>query len=87
MANGQEVFCFQGHALASGAALSRDGRWILSHSLDKTIRLWNVANRSEVQRFDAGPTAAAALSPDAKYALSGHDPDGNVLLWRLATDE
>src|SRR5262249_11458496 len=67
-----------------------DGQYLLSASLDKTLRLWSVAKRSEVKVYDAEnhQVQAVRFAPDDKtFATGGADgfapilgtPSGKVL--------
>jgi WD40 repeat protein len=76
---------FVGHSgPVSCVAFSPDGRWALSGSHDRTLRLWDIETGSEVDRY-AGHTDAVepvAFSPDGRFAISG-GRDRTVRLWRL----
>jgi len=69
----------------SSAALSADGRWALSGSTDKTLRLWEVASGRCLRIFEGHTNYvfSVALSADDRWALSGGDE--TVRLWELAT--
>jgi WD40 repeat protein len=65
-------------------ALSADGRWALSGSLDKTVRLWEVSSGKCLRTFEghtAGVTSVA-LSADGRWVLSGSG-DGDLRLWEF----
>jgi WD40 repeat protein/serine/threonine protein kinase len=83
----RDVWClnfFEGHhENITAACFSNDGQYILSGSLDKTIRLWNVASGKEVRRFegDGSYVYSVRFSPDSRYILSGHEK--SVRLWEI----
>jgi serine/threonine protein kinase len=68
------------------AALSPDGRTVLTGSLDKTARLWSAATGkpfgSPLQH--EGPVAAVAFSPDGRTVVTG-SIDKTARLWSAAT--
>jgi serine/threonine protein kinase len=82
--NGQLLGALDGHGLAvMSVAFSPNGRWLLSGSLDKSIRLWDVASRRPVHAFErTHPVRAVAFTPDGRYAASAGD-DRTVRLWAL----
>ena len=66
-------------------ALSVDGRYALSASSDKTLKLWQLVDGRCLRTF-SGHTwhvSSVALSSDGRYALSGSD-DRTLKLWQLA---
>jgi hypothetical protein len=70
----------------NSVAFSPDGRYALSGSWDKTLKLWDIALGSEIRTF-TGHTHwvnSVAFSPDGHYALSGSDDD-TLKLWDVAT--
>jgi WD40 repeat protein/serine/threonine protein kinase len=83
-----EVRRFEGHRdKVWSVALSVDGKWALSGSSDKTVRLWDVETGLERKRF-VGHTdrvESVAFSPNGP-ALSG-SADRTVRLWDVATAE
>ena len=86
---GKELLVFKGHTeRIVGAALSSDGKRILSGSYDKTVRLWDVESGKEVCRF-FGHTNwvwGVAVSPDGKFGLSG-SLDKTVKIWDTETGQ
>jgi WD40 repeat protein len=79
------VFTLGGHAGAvSGVSLLWDNRFVLSSSLDNTVRLWDLRLLGAVATF-AGHTKAAtsvAAARDGCYAVTT-GRDESTLLWRL----
>jgi WD40 repeat protein len=66
-------------------SLSPDGRRALSGSVDKTLKLWDVATGRLLRTFEghAGWVMSVALSPDGRSALSGSS-DRTLKLWDVA---
>ena len=63
---------------------SPDGKYLLSGGYDQTARLWDVASRKEVRRFNGltGAVTALTFSPDGKQIGIGGE-NGSVCIWRL----
>ncbi|KAJ9468459.1 putative WD repeat-containing protein [Diplonema papillatum] len=67
---------------------SSDGRFLLTSSMDKTLRLWDVETCTLVSELDGGDKAifSCAFSPDDAFAVSGGDADTvNLWDWKTAT--
>jgi hypothetical protein len=76
-----------GHSAATVAiAFSPDGKFVLSGSDDRTMKLWEVSTGREIRTFrgDDSNVTAVAYSPDGRLALSG-STDGTVKLWDMIT--
>jgi WD40 repeat protein len=65
---------------------SPDGKYILSGSSDKTVKLWDVASGNEIKTFigHGSSVSSVCFTPDGKYALSG-GYDKTLILWEIAT--
>jgi len=82
-----------GHSVPiSSVALSGDGKWLVTGSLDNTARLWEVATGREVRAFQ-GPSKAGSfttavssvsMSSDSKLLVTG-SLDNTARLWEVAT--
>jgi len=68
-------------------SISPDGRWGLSGSMDKTLRLWELATGQCVRTFKGhgGQVSSVSISPDGRWALSGGSWDRTLRLWELTT--
>ncbi len=71
--------------LITALKFSPDGRYIVTASLDTTIRLWDVATGAEVARYRAcrGGCFDVDFSPDGRYIITTADPTGApyLLIW------
>jgi len=70
----KEIHRFGGHTgPIRCVAFARDGRQILSGSVDQTVRLWNVERGQEVRCFDRhkGIVDSVAFSPDGLRVVAG----------------
>jgi WD40 repeat protein len=78
-----ELFVQLGHkGGVTSVAFSPDGKFALSGSWDKTLKLWDVASGKEIRTFygHASDIFSVAFSPDGKFALSG-SYDTTLKLW------
>jgi WD40 repeat protein/serine/threonine protein kinase len=85
---------FEGHTLSvNSVSLSADGRWALSGSDDKTLRLWEVSTGRCLRTFEGhtGWVKSVCLSADGRWALSGSEQrygkhnDNTLRLWEVST--
>jgi WD40 repeat protein len=70
----------------TSVSFSMDGKYMLTGSMDKTARVWDLATDTVVRIFDghAGAVESVAFSPDRKYVLTG-SADKTAILWDTAT--
>ncbi len=83
--NGKLLAELNGHTeWVEGLAFSPDGRLLASAGADRSIRLWNVAERKEIRRFQGHQDEVSCVSflPDGKTLVSG-GKGGSVRLWSL----
>ena len=79
----------EGHTdSVKSVSLTADGKYALSGSRDKTLKLWEVATGRCLRTFEGheGSVDSISLSADGKYALSGSD-DNTLKLWEVATGQ
>jgi len=78
---------FSGHKdWVQSVSFSPDGRWLVSGSNDKSIKVWDLKKSALVGTLYGHGYAinSVAVSPDGKWIASG-GVDGTVRLWVLAT--
>ena len=85
----QTVAVFEAHRNAvSALAISPDGRWLASGSLDSTIRITDIAVHPPLEvatlRRHAGLVLALCFSPDGSL-LASSDTERNLRLWDVRT--
>ncbi len=83
----REVRLFTGHEnRVWSVAVTPDGKYVVSGSDDKTVRLWDLATGKEVRRFTGHwPSVySVAVTPNDKYVVSGSG-GYTVRVWELAT--
>jgi WD40 repeat protein len=70
----------------TSVAISADGRYAISGSLDKTVKLWDLATGKETRTFSGHTDCiqSVAISADDRYVISG-SKDKTVKLWDLTT--
>jgi WD40 repeat protein len=72
--------------MVTSLAFSPDGRWLVSGSWDKTIKIWDAEAGREVQTL-AGhehPVYSVAFDSRGQWVASGGE-DGTIKLWHLAS--
>ncbi len=82
----QQFVGHTGRVLA--AAVSPDGRYLLSGGDDNTLILWDIASGDIVRRFTGHTNwvRAVAFGPDGRTILSGSE-DNTLILWDVETGE
>ncbi|OCR01371.1 hypothetical protein BCD67_23240 [Oscillatoriales cyanobacterium USR001] len=76
-----------GHSdLVRSVAISPDGQTLVSGSLDKTIKIWNLATGNLIRTLEGHSNSvfSVAISPDEQTLVSGSD-DNTIKIWNLAT--
>src|SRR5207253_2620277 len=65
------------------AAMSPDGRRVLTGHLDGSVCLWDLATKKKLAGFSKhkGRVLSVAFTPDGRFALSGGDDGGTSGIW------
>ncbi|XP_048582009.1 WD repeat-containing protein 36 [Nematostella vectensis] len=81
------VRTFTGHAnRITDVSFSPDGRWLISSSMDSTIRTWDLPAARLIDCFlVASPVTSLTLSPTGEYLATSHVDDLGVYLWSNKT--
>jgi len=82
---GQKIKTFKGHSdEVYSVSFYPNGRYALSGSSDKTLKLWEVISGKTLQTFQdhTNRIYAVDISNDGRYALSG-SRDNTLKLWKL----
>jgi WD40 repeat protein len=79
-----EVVLQTGHSgPVRAVACSRDGKWVLTGSQDRTAILWEAASGRQVRTFTApGPIHAVAISTDCKR-VAASTPLAGAVVWDM----
>src|SRR5262249_45835640 len=69
-------------------AFSPDGKTVVSGSIDRTVRLWDVATGQSLRTLQGHTDAveSVAFSPDGKTVVSG-SRDGTLRLWAVLSGQ
>lgn len=74
---------FEGHTdRITDTCFSEDGKWLLSSSMDGTLRIWDVilARQIDAMQMDVSATALS-LSPAMDLLATTHVDQNGVFLW------
>jgi WD40 repeat protein len=86
IASGNVVRMISGHGgPITSLAFSPDGARLASGSLDKTARVWNLADGAELAKFEGHgqPVTAVAFNSNGQQVVSGA-ADNSLKLWNVA---
>ncbi|MCL1470115.1 WD40 repeat domain-containing protein [Argonema antarcticum] len=84
------LFSFTTHtSYITSLAISPDNKWIISGSVDKTIKVWNLEIKEETftPMEHEFPLEYVAFTPDGKRLISRSRSDDTLQVWNLQTGE
>jgi WD40 repeat protein len=84
---GKELSAIVGHkGPVASVAFSPDGRWLVSGSWDRTVKIWEIESGREVRTLagHADSVQSVSISPDGLWIASA-SADGTVRVWEAAT--
>jgi WD40 repeat protein len=82
---GKSVAALDAHGKdVTAVAFTADGRTLLTGSLDRTAKLWDVAQRKEKSTLPGTSVGILAIapSPDGKHVVAGGE-NRIVYLWKI----
>jgi len=83
----REIRTFKGHTKwINSVAITPNGKYIVSGSGDKTIKLWNIKTGRLLRNFKGHTDGvlSVAITPNGKYIVSGSS-DKTIKLWDIKT--
>jgi hypothetical protein len=83
----QKTLRLKGHSdEVSSVAFSWDGKRVVSGSVDKTVRIWNLETEVEEKRLKghSNPVCSVAISLDGRRVVSGSSDD-TLRIWNAIT--
>ena len=83
---GSYMTCYGHKGWVESVSFSPDGRWIVSGSNDKTIKIWDDTTGAELQtlRGHAFAVRSVAFSPNGRRIVSGSD-DNTLKIWDVTS--
>lgn len=81
------VRVFQGHTnTITDMSFSGDGRWLITSSMDCTVRTWSLVHGRLIDCFGVeSPVTTLSLSPTGDFLATSHVGDLGVYLWANQT--
>jgi tRNA A-37 threonylcarbamoyl transferase component Bud32 len=90
----KEVFRLEGHDRdVTALAVTPDGRWAVTGSEDRTVRLWDLEKREARRTFQGHVTSVTAVAffpktrPDDPGKIFSAADDGTLRIWDAAADQ
>lgn len=74
---------FEGHTdRITDTCFSEDGKWLMSSSMDGTLRIWDVILARQIDAIHVDvPITALSLSPNMDVLATTHVDQNGVYLW------